>query len=369
MPGPPPVGAAGGDYADLVFSLVAKQPLVLVVGPAGAGRRAALTILAGPAAGGTMIDLGALWMAVDPPADRPRTVRLNGAPSAAGRKGWEAIAGAIGAVAAPPAVVLVDTFRGLAAALGGAGAAETVSALVTPGRTVVLVLDDFAEAEAFGALALRHGAVVSVDEQAIRGVRPVTELVPDARLGPVAPEVPSARRAWSEAAAELSKPVPVGASEPPDEPPPTTGRRRWWRRTEPSASGPALELSVSVVDTDGALVSRPLAPGGYYLIQIVMQSAGPAGEAGAWVQVSTVAEALTLPPGPHPMFVPPQGLAWTCPCPPDGPHSCLPHERSERLELPFVAPRRPDVYRVHIAVRHRATVIHQSRLELTVDRH
>ncbi|WP_035858343.1 hypothetical protein [Cryptosporangium arvum] len=362
------MGAAGGGHADLVFSLVARQPLVLVVGPAGAGRSAALTILAGPAAGGTMIDLGALWMAVDPPADRPRTVRLNGAPSAAGRKGWEAIAGAIGAVAAPPAVVLVDTFRGLSAALGGAGAAETVSALVTPGRTVVLVLDDFAEAEAFGALALRHGAVVSVDEQAIRGVRPVTELVPDARLGPAAPEVPPARRAWSEAASELAKPVGVGVSEPSEEPPPTTtGRRRWWRRSEPLASGPALDVSVTVVDTEGEPVSRALAPGGYYLIRIAMLATGSPGDVEGWVQVSAVAEAVTVPPGPHPMFVPPHGPAWTCPCPPDGEHSCLPHERAERLELPFVAPRRPDVYRVHLAVRHRAAVVHQSRLDLTVD--
>ncbi|MFG1926706.1 hypothetical protein [Cryptosporangium sp. NPDC048952] len=389
VPVPPSVGAAGGGHADQVFSLVARQPLALVVGPAGAGRSAALTLLAGPAAGGTMIDLGALWMAVDPPADRPRTVRLNGAPSAAGRKGWEAIAGAIGAVAAPPAVVLVDTFRGLSAALGGAGAAETVSALVVPGRTVVLVLDDLAEAEAFGALALRHGAVVSVDEQAIRGVQPVASVVREAQLGPVSPDVPQARRAWSEAAAELAQPVePVDLAEPPEPPEPPAGRRRWWKRSEvpePSSGGPpkqrdpvsddpAVGVSVAVVDTEGAPVTRALAPGGYYLIQIAMRAAalpddprgGPPGEVGAWVQVSAVAETVTVPPGPHPMFVPREGQAWTCPCPPDGLHTCLPQERSERLELPFVAPRRPDVYRVHIAVRHRSTVIHQTRLELPV---
>lgn len=212
--GPPPVGVSGGGHADLVFSLVARQPLVLVVGPPGAGRSAALALLAGPATGGTMIDLGALWMAVDPPADRPRTVRLNGAPSVAGRRGWEAIAGAIGAVAAPPAVVLVDTFHGLSAALSDAGAAETVSALVTPGRTVVLVLDEFAEAEPLRALALRHGAVVAVDAQAIRGVHPVAELL-------------------GEAPAASEPPGHPGEPETPPEPVPNRPRWRWWRTGTP----------------------------------------------------------------------------------------------------------------------------------------
>ncbi|SHN45594.1 hypothetical protein SAMN05443668_112129 [Cryptosporangium aurantiacum] len=416
--------------------LVARQPLVLVVGPPGAGRSAALTLLAGPAAGGTMIDLGALWMAVDPPGDRPRTVRLNGAPSAVGRKGWEAIAGAIGAVAMPPSVVLVDTFRGLSAALGDDDAAQTVGALVAPGRTVVLVLDDLAEAERFGEVALRFGAVVSVDGQTIRGVHPVADL-----LGSTAPDVPPQRRAWAEAAAELAKPVPpvvATASVPAPEPrePEDTSvsgarRRRWWRRTEPTpeslgsppvgpppvpsidpvhpdgarrqaspfdadgqpaavppavvtpsavppaadvVADPAVGVTVAVTDTTGTRIDRPLAPGGYYLIQVAMRAAstgappdGPtAGTIGAWVQVSVVAETATVPAGPHTMFVPRHGAAWTCPCQPGGPHTCLPEERSERLELPFVAPRRPDVYRVHLAVRHRATVIHQTRLELPV---
>ncbi|TQS39753.1 hypothetical protein [Cryptosporangium phraense] len=362
---------------DQVAALVARQPLVLVVGPHGAGRAAALTILVGPAAGGTMIDLGALWMAVDPPGDRPRTVRLNGAPSAVAGKGWEAIAGAIGAVAAPPAVVLVDTFQGLAAALGSAGAAETVSALVAPGRTVVLVLDVLAEAEQFGPLAQRFGVVVSVDAQGIRSVSAVAD--GSASVGPGSGgEVP--RRAWGEAAAELAKPAPVT---PPVVPEPRAGderigeRRRWWRRRtepdstgalsapEPRAAGPAVNVAVRVVDTSGAPVGRPLTPGGYYLIQLAMRAA-TSDDLGAWVQVSVVSDAVPVPSGPHAMFVPASGAAWTCPCQPGGPHTCLPEERSERLELPFVAPRRPDVYRVHLAVRHRATVIHQTRLELPV---
>ncbi|GAA3395513.1 hypothetical protein GCM10020369_68920 [Cryptosporangium minutisporangium] len=381
-----------------------------------------------------MIDLGALWMAVDPPGDRPRTVRLNGAPSAVGRKGWEAIAGAIGAVAAPPAVVLVDTFRGLSAALGDDGAAETVSALVAPGRTVVLVLDDLVEAEQFGAVALRHGAVVTVDDQTIRDVRSVADLVGEGAAGPGAPPQ---RRAWADAAAELARPVPITppaiGTAPAAVPEPREAdggnasndrRRRWWRRSEPEPPGalgvppvgppplgqpplpppgsdgqrpepgtlpfaaqpveevpsdPAVGVTVAVTDTTGMRIDRPLAPGGYYLIQLTMRSAptdpAPADPAppdprpdpvGAWVQVSVVAETVTVPVGPHAMFVPRHGVAWTCPCEPGGPHTCLPEERSEQLDLPFVAPRRPDVYRVHLAVRHRATVIHQTRLELPV---
>jgi len=371
-----------------------------------------------------MIDLGALWMAVDPPGDRPRTVRLNGAPSAAARRGWEAIAGAIGAVAAPPAVVLVDTLRGLSASIGDAGAAETITALVAPGRTVVLVLDDLAEAERFGALALRHGTVVSVDGQAIRGVHPVAELLggpavppaPEAVPGPPAPGPlapgpvpgpPPPRRAWAEAAAELAKPVPTApnvrepnASGVPEQresdDAPAERRRRWWRRAEPTPareaevpagppepravdSDPAVGVDVTVADTTGSLVSRPLAPDGYYLVRIAMRAAptpstvfpddargATSDEIGAWVQVSVVAETMAVPTGPHAMFVPRHGAAWTCPCTPDGPHTCLPQERSERLDLPFVAPRRPDRYRVHVAVRHRTTVIHQTRLELPV---
>ncbi|MFI5958290.1 hypothetical protein [Cryptosporangium sp. NPDC051539] len=425
---------------DQVSALVARQPLVLVVGPAGAGRSAALTMLAGPAAGGTMIDLGALWMAVDPPGDRPRTVRLNGAPSAVTGKAWEAIAGAIGAVAAPPAVVLVDTFQGLSAALGPAGAAETVGALVAPGRTVVLVLDDLAEAEQFGPLALRFGAVVSVDGQSVRAVAPVADVIAHSAEGAVGGPPPAGeppRRAWAEAAAELARPVPVsppagGAGVVVPEPRSGgeersgTGERRrwWWRRNEPAATapsvptvptaasapprapgagdqgvrggggalgappvgpppavealrypepdssvGPAVEVAVRVVDTAGAPVAQPLTPGGYYLIQLAMRAAptrGPDDGGGAWVQVSVVSDSVPVSGGPHTMFVPRSGAAWTCPCQPGGPHTCLPEERSERLELPFVAPRRPDVYRVHLAVRHRATVIHQTRLELPV---
>jgi hypothetical protein len=79
-----------------------------------------------------------------------------------------------------------------------------------------------------------------------------------------------------------------------------------------------------------------------------------------------IAEAVAVPVGPHAMFVPRRGAAWACSCQPGGPHTCLAEERTETLDLPFVAPRRPDVYRVHVAVRYRGSVIHQTRLELPV---
>lgn len=434
---PPTAGLAGNYPADRLAALVARQPLVLVVGASGPGRSAALTVLAGPAAGGTMIDLGALWMAVDPPGDRPRTVRLNGAPSTVGGRGWEAIAGAIGAVAVPPAVVLVDTFQGLVAALGAAGAAETITALVAPGRTVVVVLDELTEAERFQDLALRHGVLVAVDGPTIRRVHPVADLLGGADAHQAGRPLP--RQTWSDAAVELAStdvgPVgagglPVSAPSPAQKPPavePSASvdrRWRWWRRSEPAADsddpygqadvseplgappvgppplgtaggpgdtgaldvgvpagpawtaqGPAVAVTLQVGDTTGTAVDRSLAPGGYYLIQLAMRAAEPgpdvaeASLAGAWVQVAVIAESVTVPAGPHAMFVPRQGGAWTCPCQPGGPHMCLPEERAEQLELPFVAPRRPDLYRVHVAVRHRSTVIHQTRLELPVGGH
>ena len=355
---------AGPYPAERLAGLIARQPLVLVVGPPGPGRAAALTVLAGPAAGGTMIDLGALWMAVDPPGDRPRTVRLNGAPSTVGRRGWEAIAGAIGAVAVPPAVVLVDTFQGLVAALTSAGAAQTITALVMPGRTVVVVLDDPAELRAFGELAARHGVLVSVDGPSIREVRPLAE---------PADAVPPAS-----AGNHSSVDQAVGA----ESEPPADRRWRWWRRAEAAdptlpeqvgqaAAGPEVAVRVAVTDATGAIVDQPLTPGGYYLIRLMMK-APPGGSdpseasLGIWVAVGVVAEAVALPVGPHAMFVPRHGVAWACPCQPGGPHTCLPEERSDSLDLPFVAPRRPDVYRIHVAIRHRATVVHQVQLELPV---
>ena len=414
QPGQPGQPAADGPYpAKRLAGLIARQPLVLVVGPPGPGRAAALTVLAGPAAGGTMIDLGALWMAVDPPGDRPRTVRLNGAPSTVGRRGWEAIAGAIGAVAVPPSVVLVDTFEGLVAALGAAGAAETINALVLPGRTVVVVLDDPAEIQRFGALAARHGVIVSVDGPVIREVRPAAS-----------DGAPSPRRPWPDAAAPLAVPgepteagagapeagagasgdgaglrdagadVPEGGARLPQdgarvgapghvEESPAYRRWRWWRHSEPAEpaepvvpaqavrlpTGPTVV--VAVTDATGAVVERALAPGGYYLIRLRMETPSGGREpsepgVGAWVEVGVIAEAVTVPAGPHAMFVPRNGAAWVCPCQPGGPHTCLPEERSATLDLPFVAPRRPDVYRVHIAIRRRATVVHQTRLELPV---
>jgi hypothetical protein len=419
QPGLPGQPAAAGPYpAKRLAGLIARQPLVLVVGPPGPGRAAALTVLAGPAAGGTMIDLGALWMAVDPPGDRPRTVRLNGAPSTVGRRGWEAIAGAIGAVAVPPSVVLVDTFQGLVAALGAAGAAETINALVLPGRTVVVVLDESAEMQRFGALAARHGVIVSVDGPVIREVRPVADpsevavgplgavppgtvslgSVPPGRQEPAAsdePGAPSPRRPWP----PLAEPAEVGVPEAGAGAPeadewagaPGAGaesaadrRRRWWRRSsqpaepaEPVVPGQAVRLPtgptvvVAVTDATGAVVERALAPGGYYLIRLRMNApSGGRGSSepsvGAWVEVEVIAEAVAVPAGPHAMFVPRDGAAWACPCQPGGPHTCLPEERSETLDLPFVAPRRPDVYPVHIAIRRRATVVHQTRLELQV---
>lgn len=371
QPGQPPT--AGPYPAERLAGLIARQPLVLVVGPPGPGRTAALTVLAGPAAGGTMIDLGALWMAVDPPGDRPRTVRLNGAPSTVGRRGWEAIAGAIGAVAVPPAVVLVDTFQGLVAALTPAGAAQTITALVMPGRTVVVVLDDPAELREFGELAARHGVLVSVDGPSIRAVRPLADRAnadsfpggdgfPDGSAGRVdTGDLPPLDRAGEE---------------------PSPDRRwRWWRRdaadsTVPEHAGqatasPEVAVRVAVADATGAIVVQPLTPGGYYLIRLNMKAPEGSPERseaglGRWVEVGVVAEAVALPVGPHAMFVPRHGVAWACPCQPGGPHTCRPEERADALDLPFVAPRRPDVYRIHVVIRRRATVVHQVQLELPV---
>jgi hypothetical protein len=250
---------------------------------------------------------------------------------------------------------------------------------VTFGRTVVVVLDELAEAERFQELAVEHGVLVSVDGTQINDVRPVADLPgdPPGSAPDPAPASP-----------------PVQAEVPAADEGVADRRWRWWRRTEPAvASGgapashpelpaspadtatpisPVVSVQASVADATGQAAGQGLVPGGYYLIRLAMTGGSPGPEPaggpaiGAWVEVAVVAETVAVPAGPHAMFVPRRGTAWTCPCQPGGPHTCLADERSPTLDLPFVAPRRPDVYRVQISVRQRGAVLHQMRLELPV---
>jgi hypothetical protein len=136
-------------------------------------------------------------------------------------------------------------------------------------------------------------------------------------------------------------------------------------------------IEVSVDDSAERPVAQSLTPGGYYLIRFVIRPEQPGGRGmapgpgpgdpdGTWLEVAVITEALAVPPGPHPVFLPVRGPAWFCACVPGGPHSCLQDERAAVLGLPFIAPRRPGTYRVHLAVRQQGAVLHQTRVELPV---
>ncbi|MGW0084116.1 CHAT domain-containing protein [Streptomyces sp. NPDC003393] len=66
-----------------------------------------------------------------------------------------------------------------------------------------------------------------------------------------------------------------------------------------------------------------------------------AGGRGDWLQITVLSEDFLVPDRRHAMFLPLDGHAYVCPCPPGGRHACRPEHRGEYVWIPVTAPDGP----------------------------
>ncbi|MER6069548.1 CHAT domain-containing protein [Streptomyces sp. NPDC001817] len=65
------------------------------------------------------------------------------------------------------------------------------------------------------------------------------------------------------------------------------------------------------------------------------------GGQGDWLQINVLSEDFLVPDRRHAMFLPLDGRAYVCPCPPGGRHVCRPEHRGQYLWIPVTAPAGP----------------------------
>jgi hypothetical protein len=74
---------------------------------------------------------------------------------------------------------------------------------------------------------------------------------------------------------------------------------------------------------------------------------------GDWLQVSVASDDLVFSTEQHWLFLPREGDAWVCPCPPGDRHRCEGEHRGGHLHIPFVAPEEPGPARLRMFVSYR----------------
>ncbi|WP_055602220.1 CHAT domain-containing protein [Streptomyces aureus] len=87
---------------------------------------------------------------------------------------------------------------------------------------------------------------------------------------------------------------------------------------------------------------------------------------GDWLQVTVVSDDLLLPAARHWLFLPREGAAWVCHCPPGGRHTCEEGHRGRYLHIPFVAPEEPGPARLRMFVSYRGNQLQSVTLTTSV---
>ncbi|WP_329286143.1 CHAT domain-containing protein [Streptomyces sp. NBC_00691] len=87
---------------------------------------------------------------------------------------------------------------------------------------------------------------------------------------------------------------------------------------------------------------------------------------GDWLQVTVVSDDLILRDARHWLFLPREGSAWVCHCPPGGRHTCEPGHRGRHLHIPFVAPEEPGPARLRLFVSYRGNQVQSVTLTASI---